>query len=652
MTGEKEPQRSTVEKKEKKKRAGGIAAFSLLISLFDRLGEIIYNAVVEGFFGNIFTAYTKTKSRFLNGFWGTYVTRNKKIKQFFRKLRKLLSKNLDSCLTLSFATNSITKLCSLPLQHYGNLGLFFGIYTIVVYCVKFFVPGIADPDISHLYIGIFTAVASIPMIFSRISLAMSVKNSVVGRTLFKQILGFSDESFDSKKSVSQRRGNYMLLIGLILGFLTFVIHPAAIMIIALFAILLALIAVSPEIGVLITVFSIPFLSFFETPTALLAVLIIVTTFFYVIKVIRGKRIFKLELSDVCVLLFAIVIQISAIYSAGERESIAAAGTAFILMLGYFLFVNLMRTEKWIKRCLIALVSSASVAAIIGVFEFVFGDKSGRWLDQGFHEIIKTRVVSLFDNPNILAVFLTMVFPFLVAFSINAKERNTRFLTKILIISFIACIVFTWSRAAWLALILGALVFAILYTKKSFRIFGVALLTLPIIPMVLPIEIIERFLSITNFSDSSIAYRIYTWKGTLSAIGDFWVGGIGYGDPAFQAIYPSYALPGAEAAPHSHSLTLQILLGMGIIGLVIFAFAIFFNIQKCLEYIKSNRESNARVFVIASIVSIVSALIMGVFDYIWYNQRIFYLFWLVLSIGCAFVRVNNYEKNRLSELDPY
>jgi hypothetical protein len=92
--------------------------------------------------------------------------------------------------------------------------------------------------------------------------------------------------------------------------------------------------------------------------------------------------------------------------------------------------------------------------------------------------------------------------------------------------------------------------------------------------------------------------------------------------------------------------------MGIIGLVIFAFAIFFNIQKCLEYIKSNRESNARVFVIASIVSIVSALIMGVFDYIWYNQRIFYLFWLVLSIGCAFVRVNNYEKNRLSELDPY
>ena len=53
MTSEKETQKSTVEKKEKKKRTGGIAAFSLLISLFDKLGEIIYNTVIEGFFGNI-----------------------------------------------------------------------------------------------------------------------------------------------------------------------------------------------------------------------------------------------------------------------------------------------------------------------------------------------------------------------------------------------------------------------------------------------------------------------------------------------------------------------------------------------------------------------------------------------------------------------
>lgn len=652
MTSDKETQKTTSDKKEKKKRTGGIAAFSLLISLFDKLGQIIYDTVINSFFGTIFTAYTKTKNRFSNGFLAIYVFKNKKIKGFFRRFRRLLSRNLDSCLSLSFATKAITKLCSLPLQYYGNLGLFFGIYSIVVYYVKFFVPAIEKAESSHLYVGIFVTIASIPLLFSRISLATSVKNSIFGRTLFKQIFGFSDEAFDNKKSNSLGRGNYMLLLGLLLGFLTFFIHPSIILIISLFAIVLALIAVSPEIGVLITVFSIPFLSFFQTPTAILAIFIVITTFFYIIKVIRGKRVFKLEIPDFCVLLFAIVILISSIFSAGGNESVYAAITSCILMLGYFLFVNLMRTEKWIKRCIVALISSASIVAIIGVFEFIFGGESNKWLDQEFHQIIKTRVVSLFGNPNILAVFLTMIFPFIIAFSIRAKERNSRFLTKLLAVAFIACIVFTWSRAAWVALIIGALVFAILYTKKSFRIFGVAILTIPLLPMVLPTGIIERFLSITNLSDTSIAYRIYTWKGTLSAIGDFWFGGIGYGDSAFQSIYPSYASPGAEAAPHAHSLTLQIFLCMGIVGLFIFVAVIFFNFQKCFEYIKNNGESDTRVFVIASVVSVISMLIMGVFDYVWYNQRIFYLFWLILSIGCAFVRVSNYEKTRLSELEPY
>ena len=72
---------------------------------------------------------------------------------------------------------------------------------------------------------------------------------------------------------------------------------------------------------------------------------------------------------------------------------------------------------------------------------------------------------------------------------------------------------------------------------------------------------------------------------------------------------------------------------------------FFAFQKNFEYIKENPQGSNTVYIIASVVSIASALIMGVFDYIWYNQRIFYLFWIILAIGCAFVRVENYEKAR-------
>lgn len=652
MTRENENRKDVKEKKDKKKRVGGIAAFSLLIALFDRLGEMIYDTVINGFFGNLFTSYTKVRELFKNSLFGKKVFNNTGIRRFFRRIRRFLSRNLDSCFSLSFASQAINKLCSFPLQYYGNIGLFFGIYSVVVYFVKFFVPNIEPSDISHLYVGIFTAVSSLPLVFSRISLASSIKSSVFGRAIFKHTFGFSDESFDSKKNVSHGKGNLMLLLGLLLGLSTIFVHPLAIIFIALTATVLILIASAPEIGVLLTIAILPFLSFFESPSAILSLLVIITAFFYVIKVIRGKRVFKLEIADFTVLLFAIMILLSSLYSAGGEMSALSAEMSFILMIGYFLFVNLMRTEKWIKRCIVALVSSASIVAIIGIVEFVFGGKSTKWLDQSFHEVIKTRVVSLFENPNILAMFLVMIFPFLLALAIRSKERNAKFLTRTLIVIFILCIIFTWSRAAWLAMLIGLLVFAILYTRKSFRIFGVAVLVAPIAPMIIPSGILDRFLSISNLTDSSIAYRMYTWKGTLGAIGDYWFTGIGYGDAAFQTVYPAYSYSGIEASPHSHSLILQILLGLGIVGLIIFIAAIFFNFQKSLEYIKLNRTSSSRVYVIASVVSLLSALFIGIFDYVWYNQRIFYLFWIVMAIGCAFVRVGNYEQTRRSEIEPY
>lgn len=649
MTNEQENSKST-QKKAKKQRLGGIAAFSLLIALFDRFGEIIYNALVNGFIGKIFTSYTSLRNRISDRFFATYVLRNKKIKKFFRAIRRFLARNLESSITISFVNKAIDKFCSFPLQYFGNFGLFFGVYSIVIYFIKLFVPWLEPASTSHLWVAIFITVTAIPLLFSRINLATSVKNSIFGRSLFKHTFGISNESFDNKKNTSRTRGNWMLLLGLFAGISTLFVHPFYIVIGLASIVFIVLIATAPEIGVLLTVTIIPFLTFTQTPTIWLSILTLITTLFYFIKLIRGKRVFKLEILDFAILSFGILIMLSSIYSAGGVDSFISASISFILLLGYFLFVNLMRTEKWIKRAIIGFVSSASVVALIGVFEFIFGAKNNNWLDQSFHSIIKTRVVSLFENPNMLAVFLVMAFPFLLALCVKAKEANAKFLTKALVVIFILCIIFTWSRAAWIAVIVGILLFAALCTTKAFRIFGMVLLGLPLLPIILPTSILERFLSISNLADSSIAYRIYTWQGTLNAIKDYLFFGIGYGDSAFQTVYPSYSFSGIEAAPHSHSLILQILLCMGVIGFLVFCVAIFFSFQKSFEFIKNEKNFNSSIYVIASVASVASALIIGIFDYIWYNPRIFYLFWIVIAIGCAYVRVGDYERSRCEDFE--
>ena len=649
MNGERETVKST-QKREKKKRVGGIAAFSLLITLFDKLGEKIYEAFLNGFFGKIFTSYKKTNKTLTEGFFGTYVIKNTRIAKFFRKLRKSLAYTIECCITTSLARSAVNRLCSFPLQYYGNFGVLFGVYSAVMYAVRLFIPWLEPADSSHIYTAIIIAVTSFPLLFSRMHLATAVKNSVLGRSIVKHALGFPDESFDNKKSTSQSRGNLMFFLGMLTGISTLFVNPLYIVITLFAATVIALIVCAPEIGVLLTIITAPFLTFTKHPTLYLAILVLVTAFFYVIKIIRGKRIFKLEALDCSIIIFGALILISSIYSAGGIESFFSALTSIVLMLGYFLLVNLMRTREWVKRCIFAFIFSASIASLIGIFEFVFGSQSNNWLDQSFHSIIKTRVISVFGNPNMLSVFLVMAFPFLLALSMRSRSKNERFLTRTLILILIACIIFTWSRAAWLALILGALLFAALYTKKSFRIFVVALCVIPIIPFVLPTSVLERFLSISNLADTSIAYRIYIWKGTFSAIKDYVFCGIGYGDSAFQTIYPTYAYSGIESAPHSHSLLLQLLLGLGIIGLIAFCATIFFSFQKSLEYIKNEKHSDSTIYVIASVVSIASALIIGAFDYIWYNPRIFYLFWIIIAIGAAFIRIGDSERARLKSFD--
>ncbi len=196
---------------------------------------------------------------------------------------------------------------------------------------------------------------------------------------------------------------------------------------------------------------------------------------------------------------------------------------------------------------------------------------------------------------------------------------------------------------------SALIFLTIYTPKTLRIFGLLILAMPAIPILLPDTFIDRVLSILNFSDSSISYRLYTWIGSVRAIKEHWIGGIGFGPEAFQRIYPEYAYSGMEAAEHSHSLFLQILLGLGIGGILTLGVLLFLYFQKCSEYIKNPENKQSKFYTAAAVSSIIGALIMGLFDYIWFNYRVFFIFWIIMAIGCAFVRVGNNEKERKSSI---
>jgi len=183
---------------------------------------------------------------------------------------------------------------------------------------------------------------------------------------------------------------------------------------------------------------------------------------------------------------------------------------------------------------------------------------------------------------------------------------------------------------------------------------------------LPDSFARRLFSIVNLSDSSIVYRINIWKGSWPMVKDFFWSGIGVGREAWSAVYPSYALEAIETAPHAHSLYLGTLAELGIFGfaalLLVFFFLLqsncryFYELHRFTEAVKSGvirprgksgekigvgekrRFAAMRRWAWAPFSGVAAALVFGLTDYPWYNYRVYLMFWLVLALSSAYVRL--------------
>lgn len=641
-----------IEKKIKKKERSNsnLASVSIFVFLLDRLSDGIYNMFINGFFGRIFSSYSAELSSYENGQVLAYFKGTNKSRNFFRKIRMFLSCHFENSFILRCLRKGVHNLAFASVKAYGSFFLAFGIYTMIVYLIRKFIPVNGEADINYMFIGVYICLISIPLYFSRKPLAIAVKDSKMLGALFVDSFGYREELFENKKQDTNSKIGGAILLGLIAGVLTFVIPPLSILIALLSFVVITLIIISPEIGVLICIFGLPFFSFLSNPTVVLTAAVLLTTFSYTIKLIRGKRIFHMDLLDTIVLIFSIIIFFSGTITIGGRVSYYSAIVSCVLLFGYFLVVNLMRTGVWIKRCILALVTSGTIVAIIGVCQYLLGAAVNDWLDLDYFSNIYGRTTSLFENPNYLAAYLALIFPFAIYLTFASRTKKETLLCVLCDLIIVLCTIFTWSRGAWLAMLICLIIQCIIYSRKTMRLVWLSIAALPFLSFFLPQNVVARFLSIGNFSDSSIMYRMYTWRGSMNMIKDYFWGGIGYGTETFSEIYPIYAYAGIESAAHSHSLFLQIMLGMGIGGLLCFALIILFYAQKSFEYLKTPSDNLSFMRTVSSLVAVSSLIIMGIFDYVWYNNRIFFLFWVVMAMGVCCVKNGNTEKLKAKNLN--
>ena len=623
---------------------------SVFLYLIDRLSNYIRNSLTDGFFGKIFSSYSEEKKAFKTGFFSQMYKPKKNNNLSLKKIRGFFSDKIEKSLFLNALSKFFHWLLSMPLRGYGVFLTSFGLYSIFVYYLRLLAPGMDNPNSEHVLPMFFVVIFSIPLLFVKRSLSMSIYTGKITNFLFVKLFGFRAELFENKFDTRSYRTSMMIFPGLIFGISTLFVGPTDIFLGVAAIIAVCLIMCVPEIGILLAIFMLPFFSLFESPSMILAIVVLVTSMSYLFKLICGKRIFKFELLDVAILSFLGLIYFSGVITIGGIMSYRSALISVFLVFGYFLVVNLMRTEEWIKRCILALVSSGTVVAIIGILQYILGLSPFDWMDEKLFSDISGRTTSLFENPNVLAVYLVAILMFVFCSFMLCKEKNVKLLVGFSIFAIIACLILTWSRGAWLAAIVGALIFAFINSRKTLRYVFLAAGVLPVAIYLIPNNIVNRFLSIVNLTDSSISYRVYTWKGSLKLIKDYFWSGVGYGTEAFSEAYSNYAYMGMETAEHSHNLFLQIMISMGVCGVVVFSIILLFFFQKNIEYLKAPSNDSSFVLTSAGAASIICFLVMGMFDYVWYNYRMFFLFWIVLALSIATIRVGKSEIRKKQTID--
>ncbi len=381
-----------------------------------------------------------------------------------------------------------------------------------------------------------------------------------------------------------------------------------------------------------------------SPTMALVGLIMFTFASFVLRFIFDENMtFKRTPLDVAMLLFACVLVISAVTSFAVKSSVMAVLVYLAFILSYFLLTNSVNTKQRLFALIALMLFVGLFVAAYGIYQHIFGFAGGTvWTDTDMFSDIETRVVSTFENPNVLGEYLLLLIPVGLAVVWGAKKGYNKLIHLIIVGALSLCMIYTYSRGNWIGLLVAVFMFFMFYDRRFVWLGVVALL---LSPMFLPQNVINRFLSVGDMGDTSTSYRVYIWMGTLNMLKDYWFSGIGVGTEAFNKIYPMYAYSGV-IAPHSHNLYLQIITENGIMGLAIFIFMLVIYFKMCVSTIITTKDKFLKALVTGLAAGMLGYLVQGMFDNVWYNYRVFLLFFIIIGITAASIEIC---KSTLSEV---
>ena len=513
---------------------------------------------------------------------------------------------------------------------YGLVFLIFGILSLVLSFVQTYVEIYSDEiPLYYPIISVAFALLSIPFLLSEKPLAILIQDVKITDFIFFEFFCIRRMHRDEKE-----KGAHVAL-GVVFGVLLAVLGlfvPLWIIAVGIgIAVYLFLTFLSPEFSFFSIFLAMPYLTF-DSGGIFLAIMVAITIVSYARKVALGKRVYFFEQYDFSLGFMLTCILISGIFVKGT-ESFVSSVVMILLGMGYLLASSLV-TNRRLADCLInAVITSSVPVSVIAIVESV------RFLLN--NSILEFEgATATFEKPSTLAIFLLLSAAFSIYFVESSRHKSTKCLYFMIFLLNFAALVSSKVFWAFGAAMLGMLAFGVLKLRRGWRIFLFMIAVLPYGLLFVPVSYLEPVINHPLVSALGFSEAMSSWHVSLEIVKDNLMLGIGIGEECFIEEMAKYRLP--VDIFDSGSFLLEIACEAGIISLAAFLLILAIRLKHRAIYRSYTRNSNVNALSEVTSVAVVLFLVYGIFNYVWADMTMYYLFWCVFGLGSAILRISKQE----------
>jgi O-antigen ligase len=339
---------------------------------------------------------------------------------------------------------------------------------------------------------------------------------------------------------------------------------------------------------------------------------------------------------------------------------------------YFVVLYLVKDERQIVRLLKVMLIVSGMVALFGIFQIFQGASwitsfmasgwgnflNASWMDTVLETknyywgdgTTTTRIVGTFFNPDYYAAYLgygiSLVLGLIACRDVARREKF--FLWIVFIITLIN-LIFTYSRGGWLSFGVVVLFFIfMLFRERKLRFFKFSMLS------GIGLLLFIIFIKLINFG-GDIAERVQTFPGRAQSDPRWIIWGV-FLEKIKEHPFLGHGYSGTFEVPgfpwlhevHAHSLYLQVVFIMGIVGLGCLLLLLTVYFRTVWNLYHRSAEGVMKSVLLGILGCIVWFIVHNGVDYCFFHLKNGMMFWSVLGLAMAVYRIQtkNYKILRI------